>query len=255
MTRGASGIWLRAGVPARSGLPRRGLPPGRLPRFPPGARLARANWRACEQRWSGAGGRRRRVGRYPAGAAGRRARRVRAQLLEAVFRAARATSTTGKWRQRAVSSWGFLLYSAFCLSTARLLAETPPKQTAQSEQRQDTGMAADLLRTGWGRRCSSWRGSSSWRAAWRRPPGGPARFPGAVHRRAHVPGAGHGHAGPRRVRLRRTRCRICPDRCLSDQGPARGPVPRPDTRAISHHCRGVTGRRAARQWRGRGEGT
>src|ERR1035441_4450999 len=33
------------------------------------------------------------------------------QLLEAVFRAARATSTMGRWRQRAVSSWGFLLYS------------------------------------------------------------------------------------------------------------------------------------------------
>ena len=43
-----------------------------------------------------------------------------------------------------MSSWGFLLYSAFCLSTARLLAGTPAKQTAQSEQRQDTGMAADL---------------------------------------------------------------------------------------------------------------
>jgi hypothetical protein len=46
---------------------------------------------------------------------------------------------------------GFLLYSAFCLSTARLLVETPPKRTSQSEQRQDTEMAADLLRTGWGK--------------------------------------------------------------------------------------------------------
>ena len=46
---------------------------------------------------------------------------------------------------------GVVLYSVFCLSTARLLAETPPQQTAQSEQRQDTGMTADVLRTGWGK--------------------------------------------------------------------------------------------------------
>ena len=72
------------------------------------------------------------------------------QLVEAVFRPAHATGTMGAWRQRAVSSWGFVLYSVFCLSTARLLAGTPPEQTAQSEQRQDTGMTADLLRTGWG---------------------------------------------------------------------------------------------------------
>jgi hypothetical protein len=57
----------------------------------------------------------------------------------------------GKWRQRAVSSWGCLLYSAFCLTTARLVVQTQPAQTAQSEQRQDTGVTADLLRTGWGR--------------------------------------------------------------------------------------------------------
>jgi len=73
------------------------------------------------------------------------------QLIEAVFRPSHATGTMGRWRQRAVSSWGCLLYLAFCLSTARLLAGTPPQQTAQSEQRQDTGMTADLLRTGWGR--------------------------------------------------------------------------------------------------------
>ncbi len=73
------------------------------------------------------------------------------QLIEAVFRPAHATGTTGKWRQRAVSSWGCLLYSAFCLTTARLLTGTPAKQTAQSEQRQDTDVAAVLLRTGWGR--------------------------------------------------------------------------------------------------------
>jgi hypothetical protein len=73
------------------------------------------------------------------------------QLLEAVFRPARAAGAMGRWRQRAVSSWGFVLYSVFCLSTARLLAGTPPQQTARSEQRQDTGMTADLLRTGWGK--------------------------------------------------------------------------------------------------------
>ena len=73
------------------------------------------------------------------------------QLLEAVFRPSHATGTIGRWRQRAVSSWGCLLYSAFCLSTARLLAGAPPQQTAQSEQRQDTDVTAALLRTGWGR--------------------------------------------------------------------------------------------------------
>src|ERR1022692_910864 len=73
------------------------------------------------------------------------------QLIEAVFRPSHATGTMGRWRQRAVSSWGCLLYLAFCLSTARLLARTPPKQTAQSEQRQDTDVTALLLRTGWGR--------------------------------------------------------------------------------------------------------
>jgi len=73
------------------------------------------------------------------------------QLLEAVFRPSHAKSATDKWRQRAVSSWGCLLYSAFCLSTARFLVGSPPKQTAQSEQRQDTDVTATLLRTGWGR--------------------------------------------------------------------------------------------------------
>jgi hypothetical protein len=50
-----------------------------------------------------------------------------------------------------VSTWGCLLYVAFCLSTARLLAAAPPAGTAGSEQRQDTDMTAALLRTGWGR--------------------------------------------------------------------------------------------------------
>ena len=73
------------------------------------------------------------------------------QLIEAVFRPAHATGTMGQWRQRAVSSWGCLLYSAFCLTTARLVVQAQPRQTAQSEQRQDTDVTADLLRTGWGR--------------------------------------------------------------------------------------------------------
>jgi hypothetical protein len=73
------------------------------------------------------------------------------QLMEAVFRPAHATGTAGRWRQRAVSSWGFVLYSVFCLSTARLLVGTPPTQTALSEQQQDSGITADMLRTGWGR--------------------------------------------------------------------------------------------------------
>jgi hypothetical protein len=73
------------------------------------------------------------------------------QLIEAVFRPAHATGTMGRWRQRAVSSWGCLLYLAFCLSTARLLAATRPQGTAGSEHRQDTDMTAALLQTGWGR--------------------------------------------------------------------------------------------------------
>jgi hypothetical protein len=73
------------------------------------------------------------------------------QLIEAVFRPAHATGTMGRWRQRAVSSGGCLLYGAFCLSTARLAVQAQPAQTAQSEQRQDTGVTAELLRTGWGR--------------------------------------------------------------------------------------------------------
>jgi hypothetical protein len=73
------------------------------------------------------------------------------QLIEAVFRPARAGNAIGRWRQRAVSSWGCLLYLAFCLSTARLLAATRPKGTAGSEHRQDTDMTAALLQTGWGR--------------------------------------------------------------------------------------------------------
>jgi hypothetical protein len=152
MARGASGIWLRAG--SRLGLACRGavyLLVGYL-----AFRLALASHGRTGAPASSAGA----VQAAVAGAWGRiplvllvagLAAYALTQLLEAVFRAARATSTTGRWRQRAVSSWGFLLYAVFCLSTARLLVETPPEQTAQSEQRQDTGITADLLRTGWGR--------------------------------------------------------------------------------------------------------
>jgi hypothetical protein len=73
------------------------------------------------------------------------------QLLEAVFRPSRADSTIGRWRQRAVSLWGCLLYSVFCLSTARLLVAPRPQETAQSEHRQDTELTAAFLRTGWSR--------------------------------------------------------------------------------------------------------
>ena len=152
MARGASGFWLRAG--SRLGLACRGavyLLVGYL-----AFRLALASHGRAGAPASGAGAVQAAVapawGRIPlvllvAGLAAY----ALTQLVEAVFRPAHATGTMGAWRQRAVSSWGFLLYSAFCLSTARLLAETPREQTAQSEHRQDTGMAAELLRTGWGK--------------------------------------------------------------------------------------------------------
>jgi hypothetical protein len=205
MARGASGVWLRAG--SRFGLACRGvvyLLVGYL-----AFRLALASHGRTGAPASSAGA----VQAAVAGAWGGiplvllvagLAAYALTQLLEAVFRAARATGTMGKWRQPAVSSWGFLLYSAFCLSTARLLAGTPAKQTAQSEQRQDTGMARGLAAHGMGQGAAR-RGGDPCRGGrpGSGPPCGSARFPGAVHRRAHVPGAGHGHAGPRRVRLGR----------------------------------------------------
>jgi hypothetical protein len=152
MARGASGVWLRAG--SRLGLACRGtvyLLVGYL-----AFRLALAAHGREGEPASSAGAVQAAVdpawGRVPlvllvAGLAAY----ALTQLLEAVFRPARAAGAMGRWRQRAVSSWGFVLYSVFCLSTARLLVETPAQQTAQSEQRQDTGMTADLLRTGWGK--------------------------------------------------------------------------------------------------------
>ena len=151
LARGASGVWLRAG--SRLGLACRGavyLLVGYL-----AFRLALAVHGRTGAPASSAGAVQAAVspawGRIPlvllvAGLAAY----ALTQLLEAVFRPSRAQSATGRWRQRAVSSWGCLLYSAFCLSTARLLLETPARQTAQSEQRQDIDVTATVLRTGWG---------------------------------------------------------------------------------------------------------
>jgi Domain of Unknown Function (DUF1206) len=152
IARGASGVWLRAG--SRLGLACRGtvyLLIGYL-----AFRLALAGHGRAGEPASSAGAVQAAVapvwGRFPlvllvAGLAAY----ALTQLLEAVFRPARADGPAGRWRQRAVSSWGFVLYSGFCLTTARLLAGSPARQTARSEQRQDTGVTADLLRTGWGR--------------------------------------------------------------------------------------------------------
>ncbi len=152
IARGASGAWLRAG--SRLGLACRGtvyLLVGYL-----AFRVALAAHERAGEPASSAGAVQAAIapawGRVPlvllvAGLAAY----ALTQLLEAVFRPDHATGTLGRWRQRAVSSWGFVLYSIFCLTTARLLAGTRAQQTAQSEQRQDTDMAADLLRTGGGR--------------------------------------------------------------------------------------------------------
>ncbi len=74
------------------------------------------------------------------------------QFVEAVFRPRHAGSTIQGWRQRVVSTWGCLLYSAFCVSTISLLvAIRRPAGTAGSEQRQDTAATAAALGTGAGR--------------------------------------------------------------------------------------------------------
>jgi hypothetical protein len=152
MARGASGVWLRVG--SRLGLVCRGtvyllvgylafrLALGARERTGAPASAAGAVQETVAPAW----------GRVPLVllVAGLGAYAL-TQLLEAVFRPSHAKSSADRWRQRAVSSWGCLLYSAFCLSTARLLTGNPPKQTAQSEQRQDTALTGTLLRTGWGR--------------------------------------------------------------------------------------------------------
>jgi Domain of Unknown Function (DUF1206) len=152
MARGASGVWLRA--VSRLGLACRGtvyLLVGYL-----ALRLALATHGRAGAPASSAGAVQAAIapawGRVPLVllVAGLGAYAL-TELIEAVFRPAHATSTFGRWRQRAVSSWGFLLYLAFCLSSARLLVETQPKETAGSEQRQDRDVTADLLRTGGGR--------------------------------------------------------------------------------------------------------
>ena len=152
MARGASGVWLRA--VSRLGLVCRGMVyvlVGFL-----ALRLALAAHRGTAAPASAAGAVQEAVGpgwgrvTLVLLVAGLGAYAL-TQLIEAVFRPSRATGAMGAWRQRAVSSWGCLLYLAFCLSTARLLAGAPAQQTAQSEQRQDTDLTAVLLHTGWGR--------------------------------------------------------------------------------------------------------
>ncbi len=149
---GAGRVWRVAacGVPARSGLPRHGLSSGWLPCVPSRPCRSRASRRARVSSRAGRG--RLALRRLPLVllVAGLGAYAL-TQLLEAVFRPSRANSAAARWRQRAVSLWGCLLYSAFCLTTARLLVRSPPKQTAQSEQRQDIDVTATVLRTGWGR--------------------------------------------------------------------------------------------------------
>jgi hypothetical protein len=74
------------------------------------------------------------------------------QLVEAIFRPRYAGSRFSRWRQRALSTWGCLLYSAFCVSTISLLfAFRRPASTARSEHLQDTDVTAALLRTVAGR--------------------------------------------------------------------------------------------------------
>src|ERR1035441_2694797 len=97
------------GVPARPALPRHGLPTRPLP-LPP----RRASRRpAAPARSAGAVQAADVWGRVPLVllVAGLGAYAL-TQLIEAVFRPAHATGTTGKWRQRAVSSWGGLLSAA-----------------------------------------------------------------------------------------------------------------------------------------------
>jgi hypothetical protein len=71
------------------------------------------------------------------------------QLVEAVFRPGRAGSRMNRWRMRAVSCFGCLLYVAFCITTLSLLDSFGRVAgTAGSEQRQDTALTATLLRSG-----------------------------------------------------------------------------------------------------------
>ncbi|PZS27431.1 MAG: hypothetical protein DLM58_18860 [Pseudonocardiales bacterium] len=74
------------------------------------------------------------------------------QLVEALFRPRHADSPIKRWRQRVISTWGCLLYTAFCICTISLLVATRrPAGTARSEQRQDTAITAAVLRIGPGR--------------------------------------------------------------------------------------------------------
>ena len=124
-----------------------------------------------------------------------------------------------------MSSWGCLLYAAFCLSTARLAVQAQPAQTAQSEQRQDIGVTAELLRTGWGRALlilagvlAVVAGVETGRRSVR------LDFRERFTTEAHAPGAGHLHQGAGRGGLRRARRRVRAGRRLPAEG--RGAVQR-----------------------------
>jgi hypothetical protein len=68
------------------------------------------------------------------------------QLVEAVFRPQHARGALNRWRQRVVSTWGCVLYSAFCVSTISVLAASRrTAATAKSEQRQDIAISGSLL--------------------------------------------------------------------------------------------------------------
>ncbi len=74
------------------------------------------------------------------------------QLVEAIFRPGRLDHPVHQWRQRAVSTWGCIVYSAFCVSTVLLLlAVRRPDATAHSEQAQNTAVTSTFLSTGVGR--------------------------------------------------------------------------------------------------------
>jgi Domain of Unknown Function (DUF1206) len=73
------------------------------------------------------------------------------QLIEAVFRPAFAKGSMRAWHQRAVSTWGFLLYSAFFVSTVLVIGHAHRPVTSQTEQRQDVTHITSVLRTTPGR--------------------------------------------------------------------------------------------------------
>ena len=183
------------GVPARPAVPRHGLPAGRLPGAAPRAGGARARRRAREQRRGGAGGRR--LGACPAGLARRRARRVRAHPAH---RGRVPAGPRDRHDGRLAAARGVLLgMPAVC----GVLPEHRPACGAGAAG------ADGAVRAAAGHR--RYRGAAANRMGPHAPdPGGgsrrgrrggdgpsvsPARLPGAVHRSAHAPGAGHALPG------------------------------------------------------------